>query len=567
MGQDSAPKRFLLAFGRKNVMPQKTIPVERLMVLHESLMRSPPYSNERRQEILNVAKEYQIAEYTVRRQYNQWINISLKGRSDKGSSRIAPKAEMEHWIIMVAAVQLATHNKKGHICSTRRAIEVLENSVGYGDKKFCLPKGKLTVSTANRWLKILRIRDGRKFRIIVPIHFRAENSNQLWQVDTSPSDAKYFGDRKRSDGKTPQFYAVTDDHSGVVYAAYRETRDEDVQAGLEVLYETMAPKKDASFPFQGIPNCFYFDPGRMGRSPLIKKVLEDRLGGEVRVHQSDKATGKLKKASRAKGKIERSFRTLKTDFESLFHFHRPRNVVEANEWLFKYLLTFNSRPHPEPGVQGSRIHVWANGLPTSGYRQVCDEDTFWSYVAEPENYVVGPDARIIMGNKTVYVVSPDLAGERVEVWHAADIQGLFVKDVYGKVHGPYPVALKPVSAGDFRQHRKTERDRIMEKIVAIAESLTIPQEAIYADRRTPEQKDLTYQLRYTPFTGPEPFRQKDFASLRDFNQRFFDWFKKPMGTLPQKVQHELEEAFEETQNPDKLWQKSQTILRNHHLVR
>lgn len=553
-------------------MPQKTIPTERLMGLHESLMLSQPYSNERRREILKVAEEYHIAEYTVRRQYNQWLNISLKGRSDKGSSRIAPKGEIEKWVIMVAAVQLATLNKKGHMCSTRRAIEILETGVAFDDdgdknKTFCLPKAKLSVPTANRWLRMLRIRDGKKFRIIVPIHFRAEVSNQLWQVDTSPSDAKYFGDRKRSDGKTPQFYAVTDDHSGVVYAAYRETRDEDVQAGLEVLYEAMAPKKDASFPFQGIPNCFYFDPGRMGRSPLIKKILEDRLGGKVRVHQSDSMTGKLKKASRAKGKIERSFQTLKSDFESLFHFHRPRNVAEANEWLFKYLLTFNSRPHPEPGVDGSRMQVWINGLPDSGYRQICDEDTFWTYVSEPESHVVGPDARIIMGNKSVYVVSPDLAGERVEIWYAADNQGLFVKDVYGKVHGPYPVALRPVPAGDFKQHKKTERDRMVEKIMAISGSITIPQEAIYADRRTSEQKDVIYQLRYTPFTGPEPFIEKDFASIRDFYQRFFDWFKKPVGTLPQKVQHDLEEAFEETRNPDKLWRLSQAILRNHHLMR
>ena len=64
-----------------------------------------------------------------------------------------------------------------------------------------------------------------------------------------------------------------------------------------------------------------------------------------------------------------------------------------------------------------------------------------------------------------------------------------------------------------------------------------------------------------------PFIEKDFVSIRDFYQRFFDWFKKPVGTLPQKVQYELEEAFEKTRNPDKLWQLSQAILRIHKLVR
>lgn len=548
-------------------MPHKPIPTERLIALHEALLQFPPYSKERREEILKVSEEYNVAEYTVRRQYNQWVNISIEGRKDKGTSRIAPPQELEHWIVMLAAVQLATLNQKRHMCSTRRAIEILEDGVSSEGKKFSLSKGKLKVSTANRWLRALRIRDGRKFRQVVPIHFRAEFSNQLWQIDSSPSDAKYFGDRKRKDGRAPNFYAVTDDHSGVIYAAYRETRDEEVQAGLEVLYEAMAPKQEPSFPFQGIPGCFYFDQGRMGRSPLVKKVLEDRLGSIVRVHRSDRTTGKLKKASRAKGKIEKRFLDLKNDFESLFNFHRPRSVEEANQWLYQYLMTYNSRPHPEPGIEAPKIDVWANDLPPGGYRQMCDENTYWSYVAEPEYYVVGPDARIIMGNKSVYVVSPDLAGERVEVWHAPESQRLFVKDVYGKVHGPYPVALKPIPAESFRQHRKTERDRIMERIVHLSKNITIPKESIYADRRPSEQKDLAYQLRYIPFTGPDPFQPEDFASMRDFNQRFFEWFKKPVGTLSQQVQHELATAFEETRNPDELWRKSQIILRNHKLVR
>ena len=108
---------------------------------------------------------------------------------------------------------------------------------------------------------------------------------------------------------------------------------------------------------------------------------------------------------------------------------------------------------------------------------------------------------------------------------------------------------------------------MMERIVKLSQILTIRQESIYADRRPAEQKALTYQLRYVPFTGPEPFRRRDIASMRDFNQRFFDWFKKPVGTLPQAVQQELSAAFEETKNPDQLRQKSQTILRNHKLVR
>lgn len=546
---------------------KKPLPVERLIELHENLIHHAAYSSERRNEFVKIAEQFKISEYTVRRQYNNWIRINLKGRSDKGHAKVASNKEIEEWVSMIAAIQIASLNKKKHMCSTRRAIELLEDGILVNEKSFEIPKGKLIVSTANRWLRTLRIRKGKHFTHVVPIHFRAEYSNELWHADVSPSDAQYFGDRMRSDKKKPHFYAVVDDHSSVVYAEYRETRDEDVQAGLEVIYNAMAAKKDASFPFQGIPDCFYFDPGRIGRSPLVNKILEEKLGSVVKVHQSDKATGKLVKASRAKGKIERSFLILKEDFESLFHFHRPRNVNEANDWLFKYLLTFNSRPHPEPGFEGTRLETWIKGLKDNQFRKVCNEDTFWTYVSEPELYTVGPDARIIMGNKSVYVVNPDLAGERVEVWYAADNQSLFVKDTHEKVHGPYPVALRPLQAGTFKQHKKTERDKLLDHIVSLSQSISIPQESIFADRRSPEQKESTYQLHSIPFRGPEPYTTQPFSTIRDFYQSFFDWFKKPFGALPEDVQAELECAYEEVKEPDELWRKSQTILRNHKLVR
>ena len=548
-------------------MTKKSIPTERLIELHEALVRFPSHSKERRQEILRVAKNCGVSEWTVRRSYANWINLSLKGRADQGKARITGTQEIEQWMEMVAAVQLATLNKKGHMCSTRRAIEVLEDGISFEGKSFQLPQGKLTRSTANRWMRTLGIREGRRFRKMVPVHFRAKYSNEFWQVDVSPSDAKYFGERMRRDGRKPYLYAVTDDHSGVFYGQYRETRDEDIQAGLEILYAAMADKNDPAFPFQGIPEGFYFDQGRIGVSPLVKRVLEEKLGSTVRVHQSDKTTGKLRKASRAKGKIERQFLFIKEDFESLFHFHRPRSVEEANAWLLKYLLTCNARPHPEPGVEGSRIEVWARDLPEKGYRKVCDPDTFWSYVAEPELRVVDPDARLIMADKSVYVVSPDLAGQRVEVWHGADKQGLFVKNSQGKVLGPYPVVLRPIGVGEFRGHKKTPLDRVMERIVALSEAISIPQESIYADRRSQEQKDLVYQLRYEPFAGPEPFRADRLSTIRDFYQSFFEWFKRPFGALPEEVQKDLEAAYEQNKDPKELWRQSQQILRDHRLVR
>ena len=545
----------------------KNIPTERLVVLHETFRQFPEHSAERRQEVRAAAEEYGLSEWTVRRQYRQWLQHDETKRSDKGEARIASTEGVTQWAMWIAAIQLATHNKKGHMCSTRRAIELLEDGIQIEGEEARLPAGKLKLSTANRWLQQLRIREGRKFRQLPPIHFRAEHSNEFWQVDVSPSDAKYFGERMRRDGKTPRLYGVTDDHSGVVYAEYKETLGEDPLAMLEVLYAAMAGKGDPSFPFQGIPECFYFDPGPLVRTPLLSLVLGEKLGSRVRVHCSDSATGKLKKASRAKGKIEVTFRLLKEDFESLFHIHRPQNVEEANQWLKQYLLTFNARKHPEPGFPHSRIDTWARGLPEKGYRAVCAKEVFWGYVAEPATHKVGADARLILADQTVYVLSPDLAGTTVSFWHGHDGEELYVKDEHGKVHGPYPVSLKPAVAGTFKRHPKTDQERMMEHILEMAAGLTIPQESIYADRRTNEQKNVVYHLRSTPFSGPDPFRAPPFQNVREFYQSFYEWFRQPFGTLPEEARKELEAAFQQNQDPRELWRRSQGILRRHKLVR
>jgi hypothetical protein len=234
----------------------------------------------------------------------------------------------------------------------------------------------------------------------------------------------------------------------------------------------------------------------------------------------------------------------------------------------KYLLTHISRPHPETGFDGTRIEIWAKNLPAGKYRKVCDPDTFWSYVAEPELRVVGPDARLVMDNKYVYVLDSDLAGEKVEVWYSANGKGIHVKDSQGKVSGPYPVTLRPIAAGEFHQHKKTPLDRTMERIVSLADNISIPQESIYVDRRKKTGVSDFANIRYEPFAGPQPFlAASPFGSNRDFYQAFYDWFKQPVGTLPQPVQEELDTIFKECKDPDELWRQSQKILRKYKLVR
>ena len=75
--------------------------------------------------------------------------------------------------------------------------------------------------------------------------------------------------------------------------------------------------------------------------------------------------------ARAKGKVERPFRTVEEAHETLYHFHQPETEAEAkaNRWLARFIAACNRREHrSEPP---SRIDDWLAHLPADGVRQMC----------------------------------------------------------------------------------------------------------------------------------------------------------------------------------------------------
>jgi hypothetical protein len=65
------------------------------------------------------------------------------------------------------------------------------------------------------------------------------------------------------------------------------------------------------------------------------------LGVEVRTHLPQGRDGR-RVTARAKGKVERPFRTVKEMQETLYHFHEPQTEEEANAWLFQFLRRYNA---------------------------------------------------------------------------------------------------------------------------------------------------------------------------------------------------------------------------------
>lgn len=138
-------------------------------------------------------------------------------------------------------------------------------------------------------------------------------------------------------------FSVVDDRSGVCYQEYRCVYGEDVEAALRFFFNAMSAKPVEGFPFCGRPKMIYLDNGPIAKSRVFQNVM-DRLDINWQIHIPAGKDGR-RVTARSKGKVERPFRTVKEAHEVLYHFHKPEDETEANQWLLNYLLNYNQHQH------------------------------------------------------------------------------------------------------------------------------------------------------------------------------------------------------------------------------
>jgi hypothetical protein len=192
------------------------------------------------------------------------------------------------------------------------------------------------------------------------VRFEAEHSNDCWQFDRSPSDLKHIETPTWIDPNTGEptlmLFSVVDDRSGVRYMEYRCVYGEDTESALRFLFNAMAPKADSAFPFQGRPALLYLDNGPVAKSRVLHTVMSG-LGIAWQPHMAAGKDGH-RVTARAKGKVERPFRTVKEAHETLYHFHKPETEAQANTWLCAICCgTMSSSTDRNP------IHAWKTGWP------------------------------------------------------------------------------------------------------------------------------------------------------------------------------------------------------------
>ncbi len=513
-----------------------------MLELTKRLDLLPPRHPERVKMIQTFSDLYAVSVGSVYRALRKKrIPKSLR-RADAGITRVLPSAEMEIYCQIIAAMKLKTRNKKGHHLPTTEALRLLEDfgiETAQGLKK--PPKGILKKATVNRYLK----KWGYDFRSLdmesAAVRFQAKYANDCWHFDLSPSDLKQLPEwpawvENRQGKPVLMLYSLIDDRSGVAYQEYHVVFGEDVEAALRFFYRAMAVKETEGFPFQGIPQMIYTDNGPIARSRVFQRVL-DYLGIELRTHMP-KGKGGRRTTARAKGKVERPFRTIKELHETLYHFHRPKNEEEANAWLLNYVLRYNEKPHRSESH--SRIEDWIKNIPASGLREVCSWDRFATFAREPEQRKVRSDATINVNGGT-YRVDSALAGQDVILWWGLFDTELFVQHGEEKL-GPFRPDDGPIPLHKFRAVRKTETDKRADSIEKLAKEIALPKEALTEDSRTTDafKRSLSEGTAVVQFNDPDPFYEFTYPNILEAKKAIAGYLGVPLSKLSEEEREKID---------------------------
>ena len=297
-----------------------------------------------------------------------------------------------------------------------------------------------------------------------------------------------------------------------------------MEVALQLLFNAMASKADARFPFGGRPASLYMDNGPVTRGHVFHQEM-DYLDIEVKTHLPRGQDGR-RTTARAKGKVERPFRTVKEAHETLYHFHEPQTEAEANAWLCNYLLRYNDSPHR--AESHTRLEDWVRHLPPEGLREMCSWERFCTFAREPETRKVAVDARVSVAGVR-YEVDPDLAGETVTLWFGLYDDQLYVEHGERR-YGPYAPSGGPLPLHRYRSFKKTRSQQRADRLEALAEQLVLPQAAL-REMPTLSSSFTPFAPATQPFADPDPFHELTFRSALDAKRAIADHLGMPLAKL------------------------------------
>lgn len=335
-------------------------------------------------------------------------------------------------------------------------------------------------------------------------------------------------------------FSVVDDRSGVCYQEYRCVYGEDVEAALRFFFNAMSPKPTEGFPFCGRPKMLYLDNGPIAKSRVFQNVM-DRLDINWMTHLPAGKDGR-RVTARSKGKVERPFRTVKEAHETLYHFHKPENETEANQWLLRYLSNYNQQQHRIE--DHTRMEDWLANLPPEGIREMCSWERFSTFAREPERRKVGIDARVSIDG-TAYEVEPGLAGETVIL-----LWGLFDNDLYveyqNERYGPFHPISGPIPLHRYRKFKKSKADERADRIEQLAAKIDLPIAALTGEQSvTLLAADSSSAIPVQPFE-PVPARDICYPTIVAAKLAIASELATPLAKLTEQDRQFIENLLADT---------------------
>ena len=369
---------------------------ETLVALRTRLEQLPERSAERMALVQSCADLHGVSIDTIYRSLREQFRPRALHRRDRGVPRKLSRKKMEHLCEVIAAVKLRTTNLKRRHLSTGGVIDLLiDPGIETPDGLLRIEPDALTRSTVNRYLRAWGMDDRHIQQPPPAVRFQADNSNDCWQFDLSPSDLKQVpAPLWIEEGRgtpTLMLFSVVDDRSGAAYQEYRCVYGEDAASGLRFLFNAMAPKEEEGLVLQGIPKMTCFDNGPIAKSRVFRTVMA-QLGVDIRMHMPKGSDGR-RVTARAKGKVERPFRMAKEAHETLYHFQlhlrtRLRPIFGCDAILSGHNSSAAPvrTPFPERGIGWVTCLLAVSGP--------CAWERLCAFAREPETRKVGVDARV-----------------------------------------------------------------------------------------------------------------------------------------------------------------------------
>jgi len=154
----------------------------------------PPRSPERAAQISAMASLHGVSSATVYRSLQNFNKPRLAHRADYGKPRVLAPSELERYCELIAAFKLRATNKKGRPVSTSCAIQLLEkHGIETPQGLMKAPSGLLHKTTVDVHVRRLHQDPLHLTHDAPAVRFEAEQANDCWQFDMSPSDLEHIG--------------------------------------------------------------------------------------------------------------------------------------------------------------------------------------------------------------------------------------------------------------------------------------------------------------------------------------------------------------------------------------